>query len=89
MASGASATSSCSPDRRFPPELDGYLTDMSEQMQRDPAEQDLSEDRSAGQELASGRPGWTPFAALGSVAGAIAVFAALVIGLAALAYYVA
>ena len=62
---------------------------MSEQLQRDPAEQDLSEDRTAGQEIASGRPGWTPFAALGSVAGVIAVFAALVIALAVLAYSLA
>jgi len=67
----------------------GYLTNMSEQMQRDLAEQDLSKDRTAGQELASGRPGWTPFAALGSVAGVIAVLAALVIGLAVLAYSLA
>ncbi len=58
-------------------------------MQRDPAESDLSEERTAGQELASGRPGWTPFAVLGSVAGVIAVFAALVIAVAALAYYLA
>jgi hypothetical protein len=69
--------------------LTGYLPDMSEQMQRDPAEQDVSEDRTASQELASGRPGWTPFAALGSVAGVIAVLAALVIGLAVLAYSLA
>ncbi|MET0560963.1 MAG: hypothetical protein ABW012_05055 [Gaiellaceae bacterium] len=69
--------------------MTGYLTDMSEQMQRDPAEQDVSEDRTAGQELASGRPGWTPFAALGSVAGVIVVLAALVIGLAVLAYSLA
>ena len=69
--------------------MSGYLTGMSEQMQRDPAEQDLSDDRTAGQELASGRLGWTPFAALGSVAGVIAVFAALVIGLAVLAYSLA
>ncbi len=62
---------------------------MSQQMQRDPAERDLSEDRTAGQEVASGRPGWTPFAALGSVAGVIAVFAALVIVLAVLAYTLA
>jgi hypothetical protein len=62
---------------------------MSEQMQRDQAESDLSEDRTAGQDIASGRPGWTPFAVLGSVAGVIAVFAALVIGLAALAYFLA
>ncbi len=58
-------------------------------MQRDQAESDLSEDRTAGQEIASGRPSWTPFAVLGSVAGVIAVFAALVIGLAALAYFLA
>jgi hypothetical protein len=69
--------------------VDGYITDVSAQMQRDPAEQELSEDRTAGQELASGRPGWTPFAALGSVAGVIAVFAVLVIGLAVLAYSLA
>lgn len=58
-------------------------------MRRDPAEKDLPEDRATGQELASGRAGWTPFAALGSVAGVIAVLAALVIGLAALAYFLA
>ena len=64
---------------------------MSEQtqMQRDPTEEALSEDRTAGQELASGRAGWTPFAALGSVAVVIAALAALVIGLAALAYFLA
>lgn len=62
---------------------------MSEQAQRDPAESDLSEERTAGQELASGRASWTPFAALGSVAGVIALIAALVIGLAALAYFLA
>jgi hypothetical protein len=62
---------------------------MSEQMHRDPAERDVSDDRTPGQEFASGRPGWTPFAALGSVAGVIAVFGALVIGLAALAYLLA
>lgn len=62
---------------------------MSEQMQRDPAESEFSDDRTAGQELASGRAGWTPFAALGSVAGVIAALAALVIGLAALAYFLA
>jgi hypothetical protein len=62
---------------------------MSERMEPDRAERDLSEDRTAGQELASGRPGWTPFAALGSVAGVIAVLAAIVIGLAALAYFLA
>ncbi|HEY6114020.1 MAG TPA: hypothetical protein VIV37_07930 [Gaiellaceae bacterium] len=69
--------------------MDGYFTGMSEQMQRDPAESELSDDRTAGQELASGRAGWTPFAALGSVAGVIAALAALVIGLAALAYFLA
>ena len=74
---------------RFPPPMTGYRMVMSEEMQRDSAEQELSEDRTAGQELASGRPGWTPFAALGSVAGVIAVFAALVIGLAVLAYSLA
>ncbi|HEY5872529.1 MAG TPA: hypothetical protein VIT46_04770 [Gaiellaceae bacterium] len=69
--------------------MDGYLTDMSEQMQRDPAESEFSDDRTAGQELAAGRAAWTPFAALGSVAGVIAALAALVIGLAALAYFLA
>ena len=58
-------------------------------MQRDPAERDLTEDRTAGQELASGRPARTPFVALGSVAGVIAVLVAIVIGLAALAYFLA
>lgn len=58
-------------------------------MQRDPAERDVENDRTTGQQLASGRPAWTPFAALGSVAGVIAVLVVLVVGLAALAYYLA
>jgi len=58
-------------------------------MQRDPADRELENDRTAGQQLASGRPAWTPFAALGSVAGIIAVLVLLVVGLAALAYYLA
>jgi hypothetical protein len=62
---------------------------VAEDVQRDPAERDLSNERTAGQELASGRPGWTPFAALGSVAGVIAVLVALAVALAALAYFLA
>ena len=58
-------------------------------MQRDPAERDAKDDRTAGQQLASGRPAWTPFAALGSVAGVIAALVVLVVALAALAYYLA
>lgn len=58
-------------------------------MQRDPTERDLPEDPTAGQKLASGRPTWTPFVALGSVAGVIAVLVAIVVALAALAYSLA
>jgi hypothetical protein len=58
-------------------------------MQRDPAERDAPDDRTAGQQLASGRAWWTPFAALASVAGVIAVLVALAVALAALAYFLA
>ena len=47
------------------------------------------EDRSTEQQVASGRPAWTPFAALGSVAGVIAVLVVIVVGVAALAYFLA
>ena len=47
------------------------------------------EERSTEQQVASGRPAWTPFAALGSVAGVIALLVLIVVGLAALAYFLA
>lgn len=50
------------------------------------AEEDVSDGRTVGQEVASGRPAWTPFAALGSVIAVIAVLVAIVV---ALAYFVA
>ena len=62
---------------------------MTEHLQRDPVEREMPEDRSAGQKLASGRPAWTPFAALGTVAAVIAVLVAVVVALAALAYFLA
>ena len=49
----------------------------------------MSDDRTTGQQVASGRPAWTPFAALGSVAGVIALLVVLAVGLAALAYFLA
>jgi hypothetical protein len=58
-------------------------------MQRDPVEREMPDDRTTGQKLASGRPAWTPFVALGSVAGVIAVLVTIVVGLAALAYFLA
>ena len=62
---------------------------MSEQAQRDPRGAETSRDRTVGQKVASGRPSWTPFAALVSVAGVIAVLVTLVVALAALAYFLA
>lgn len=62
---------------------------MTEQLQPDPAEREMPGDRTAGQKLASGRPAWTPFVALGSVAVVIALVVAVVVGLAALAYFLA
>ena len=53
------------------------------------AEEDVSYGRTVGKEVASGRPAWTPFAALGSVIGAIAVLVAVVGALVALAYLLA
>ena len=47
------------------------------------------EDRTTEQEIASGRPSWTPFALLGSVAGVIFALVAIVVALAALAYFLA
>jgi hypothetical protein len=58
-------------------------------MHPDPAEREMPDDRTAGQKLASGRPAWTPFAALGSVAAVIALLVAVVVALAALAYFLA
>ena len=58
-------------------------------MQRDPVEREMPDDRTTGQKLASGRPAWTPFVALGSVAGVIAALVTIVVGLAALAYFLA
>jgi hypothetical protein len=62
---------------------------MSERDRVVPAEQDVSDGRTVGQELASGRPAWTPFAALGSVIGVIAVLVGVAVALAALAYILA
>lgn len=53
------------------------------------AEEDVSDGRTVSQEVASGRPAWTPFAALGSVIGVIAVLVAVGVALAALAYFLA
>jgi hypothetical protein len=47
------------------------------------------EERTTEQKVASGRPEWTPFALLGSVFGVIAVLVAVVVALAALAYFLA
>lgn len=47
----------------------------------------MPDDRTTGQKLASGRPAWTPFAALASVAGVIGLLVAVVVGMAALAYF--
>lgn len=62
---------------------------MTEHLHPDPAEREMPDDRTAGQKLASGRPAWTPFAALGSVAAVIGLLVAVVVGLAALAYFLA
>ena len=50
---------------------------------------DVDEERTTEQELASGRPSWTPFALLGSVAGVIFLLVVLVVALAAVAYLLA
>jgi hypothetical protein len=47
------------------------------------------DERTTEQQVASGRPDWTPFALLGSVIGVIAVLVAIVVALAALAYFLA
>jgi hypothetical protein len=47
------------------------------------------DERTTEQQIASGRPEWTPFALLGSVIGVIAVLVAIVVALAALAYFLA
>jgi hypothetical protein len=47
------------------------------------------DERTTEQKIASGRPEWTPFALLGSVFGVIAVLVAIVVALAALAYFLA
>jgi hypothetical protein len=47
------------------------------------------DERTTEQKVASGRPEWTPFALLGSVIGVIAVLVAIVVALAALAYFLA
>jgi hypothetical protein len=49
----------------------------------------VDDERTTEQQVASGRPAWTPFALLGSVIGVIAVLVALVVALAALAYFLA
>jgi hypothetical protein len=46
-------------------------------------------ERTTEQAVASGKPDWTPVALLGSVVGVIAVLVLIVIGLAALAYFLA
>lgn len=47
------------------------------------------DERTTEQQVASGRPDWTPFALLGSVFGVIAVLVAIAVALAALAYFLA
>jgi hypothetical protein len=47
------------------------------------------DERTTEQKIASGRPEWTPFALLGSVTGVIALLVVVVVGLAALAYFLA
>ena len=47
------------------------------------------DERTTEQQVASGRPDWTPFALLGSVIGVIAVLVAVAVALAALAYFLA
>ncbi|HJR94838.1 MAG TPA: hypothetical protein VJ807_05330 [Gaiellaceae bacterium] len=49
----------------------------------------VDDERTTEQKIASGRPEWTPFALLGSVIGVIAVLVAIVVALAALAYFLA
>jgi hypothetical protein len=63
---------------------------MSEREQVTSAENHVSDERRAvGQEIASGRPAWTPVAALGSVVGVLAVLVAVALALATLAYLLA
>jgi hypothetical protein len=62
---------------RFRPEQLGYAYVMAD------------DERTTEQKIASGRPEWTPFALLGSVIGVIAVLVAIVVALAALAYFLA
>jgi hypothetical protein len=45
--------------------------------------------RTTEQQIASGRPAWTPFALLGSVIGVVAALVAIAVALAALAYFLA
>jgi hypothetical protein len=52
-------------------------------------ESDVPDGRTVEQEVASGRPAWTPFAVLGSVIGVIAALVTVVVAFAALAYYLA
>jgi hypothetical protein len=47
------------------------------------------DERTTEQQVASGRPEWTPLALLGSVIGVIAVLVAVAVALAALAYFLA
>lgn len=49
----------------------------------------VHDDRTTEQEIASGRPAWTPFALLGSVIGVIALLFGFALLLAALAYVLA
>ena len=62
---------------------------MSERDRVVPAEQVVSDGRTVGQEVASGRPAWTPFAVLGSVVGVTTVLVGVAVALAALAYLLA
>lgn len=62
---------------RFRPQQTGYVFVV------------VDDERTTEQKVASGRPEWTPFALLGSVFGVIAVLVAIVVALAALAYYLA
>ena len=49
----------------------------------------VDDERTTDQEIASGRPSWTPFALLGSVAGVIFLLVVIVVALAAIAYLLA
>ena len=50
---------------------------------------DVDDERTTEQEIASGRPSWTPFALLGSVAGVVFLLVVIVVALAAIAYFLA